>query len=563
MVSFFAYVHSVGTEMSLLLLLLLPLFANGAGVASFNYFCLNQTSNVITFIADVTSLYNTSNPTTQWASIGLDTYPTLANQLPFTSLPAIQSSLPSTLPVPMQVFLDDINSNNNFVFAGQTQDTYQLLNTRGPVVAVQMINDSTTGHQLKMRFFFNLDVNKLAQNCTFLGCTFQGSTNGSNNATIFRSTIPIYMMYRDSHGNVGPSSGGVILTATRELAGADITVTVSQGQPKYNVDTFIEASKIETTGCSGGQVRALLTVGMAYSTLPADNLNLVQGPLSASDIAVSSQGCYNFSVSKFQRPFCSTNSSCLGQIQLQTQCRSPTRSFLLCDNGSPGVPATWLDFTMQARQCTGTRTRPRNCTSGISATSTADAVWSSVNFNAALVQPVLGLSTYLAPTQFLSDPTTSVFQAAPVVALMAQGPDIAEYIPLAINTTSLSFDVSGTILSYPQMVTAHFITFGVKASGASQFLEGCDQLQGCDSFVLNQTMISKVYPTAMSAIVAGIQPSGATTYAPLQVTVQLVSSSPVPDIHTHNMFVIRNSYIVFGVFAAAAIIVSILVICLV
>lgn len=550
--------------MSLLFLFALAIVsAMGAipPVATFHYFCLNQTSNVITFIGDVTSLYNASNPTTQWASIGLSAYPTLASELKFTSLSIIEASLPSTVPVPTQTFKDDINTNNNFVFPGQTQNTYQPLNTQGPVVAVQMINDSTTGYVLKMRFFFKIDVNALAQNCTSLGCTFQGSTNGSNNATIFRSTIPIYIMSRDSTGRVFASGGSVILTSSRETAGDDIVVTVSQGEPLYATNAFLDLSKIVSTGCSTGHVRAVLTIGMAYSTTVADGLSLVQGPLTASDVSVVTGGCYNFTLSKFTRPVCST-AACLAQFQLQTQCRPSTQSFLLCDNGQSGVPATWLDLNVQARKCTGAHTRPTNCTSNSALVAgPADTVWSSLDLNEALLQPIIAVSAYTSQNQSLSYPTPE--SQATIVALTPQGPDIAEYYPLAINTTSLSFTILSTVYSYAQMVANHFILFGVKASGGTQYLKSCGALLGCDSFVLNDTEILHVYPSAQFAAVSGIQPSGITTYAPLQISVQLTGSNPVPDIKPHNMFVIRNSYIALGVTMGVTVIAALIVLALV
>lgn len=551
---------------------LIALGAQGAHPASvvFGNFCVNQTSNVITFTADVTSLYNVTNPATQWSSIGdLLTYPTLSTELQCTSLSAIETGLPSTVPQPIQTFINDINRLNvyNFIFPGVTQNTYQPLNTKGPVVAVQMINDYTTGNVLKMRFFYKINLLTAGNNCS--GISFEGATDGTNNVTIFRSIIPVNVFSRDSTGQVQRSTGGIVIVASRETAGADLVLSISEGSSLYNFDTFLEKAVIQNTGCAAGHSRALLSIGVAYTAASTTGLALVQGPLTAADVAIVPNLCYNYTVVKFTRPVCSSNSSCVGQIQVATQCRPSTSSFLNC----PSVTeSSLLNLAVQARECTGTRTRPRNCTgAGTAVSNGQDGVSSSIDF-ASSIAPVYAVHAYDSLTALFDRPLTSASTGNSTtevdVALFAQGPDNAEFIPVAINTTSLVFtltDASGLHLltgaSYSDFVTAGFFVNGVKAtSDGYQSLTVCANIEGCDSFTLNKTSLGFAYHSVALAYVSGIVAQGAAESTAQSIVVAVVEMLTYPDRKPYNAKVIQRTFAALGAIAAAGVVAAVVVV---
>jgi hypothetical protein len=375
---------------------------------------------------------------------------------------------------------------------------------------------------------------------------------------------------RNSHGVVQRASGGIVITASRETNSDLVLSVTSQATPTYSVGFFLESTTISTVGCSAGQNKALATLGLAYSSLSLSHL--IQGPLSASDITIESNPCYNFSLAQFTTPVCIKNGTCVGSIQVETQCRSDSNSFLFCNNGAWTFNSTLINVLVQARECAG---RPSTCTghSPVVVTNGVDSVVSSVDFASAL-HYLDGVSVYqsgntsLPLTSPLPIPTTAPFAVASnpgIVALFFQGPQTAEYIDLNINTTCLRatiYSSGGTALAsaltYAHLIANSFVG-PVKASGHQlQTLKACTSLEGCDSLAINKSSISLAYPTATYVTFSKLQPTSASPSQTQTITVAIVENN-FPDIHPHIVNVIKNTFIVFGVVAGALVVTGIAV----
>lgn len=538
------------------LVVLLGLFAIGAYATAppafavtFDNFCVNYTSKVITFTGDVTNLYRTGSPWNQLFSIGHATYPGTTTPLGCTTISAT-TAVPTTIPVPASAFVDGINSVNDFVFINQTgtQNTYAPLNALGIATDVQVINDTSTHFVEKLRYFFKFDTTAIATACSALGSSVE---YGDGVLTDYMVKLPIYAIGRSGAGVV--VSAGAVITVSQTV-GSDIAITLSPQTTSYNLDTIVTSTYVDTKSCAAGKSRTVILGSLQYTSMAATELT--QGPLQTTDFTIEAN-CYGLSMRSFKRGVCSTAQECLASFALQTSCGAST-----IPNCTLPIEDTLATVDVQSYACAIASTAIVNCTTPVAVT-TKDRVFSSINFQ----KPILTIEDAHV-YQSVSDPlATHVVlgtngRAAPVgslvnIATFLRDPEPLEDFVLSINKTTFNltgytaFDLVESSFTYAALVANSVISTGVKvgrAVGATSIVE-CDGTLGCDSFQLNTNTLVALHPhinyvvitmTAnVPAAVSSVQPQTSVSFS---VDLSAIASSQ----YTQNMLEIRNTLITLG-----------------
>lgn len=487
--------------------------------ATYDYFCLNYTSQTFTFIGGTPDLYNASGLAwNQIISVGTANPLLSLNSATFqcstlTSVPA----LPTKIPLPRLAFVNGINAANNFVFPAQTgtQDTYQLLTSASIAPAVQIIQDSTTNNLDTMRFFFKTNFATLGQNCGRLGSTYQVADDP--NPVQYVATVPMVAMARSSAGTIVLDKRMFTVVQT---AGNDITLSLTGG-PNYKLVTFLEAEYVDSTMCASGKIRLVFQFDMQYTSLNASYL--VQGPHTSPGITIQ-PNCYNLTTRSIVPTLPCVGLTCSSQVYIQTGCRTALtngKTFATCTSGQDPSEQHEVYFNAFASYCNLTNPTCRTTGSGSRQLPFADKVRASI--------AIATDSQFLEVMQFYPLATTALNNAyfANVTLVAAQTFYVAVYYPyletqqnfdLTIsNLTTFSvtvFDGTGkqlAILGYAALKSTGALAVGVKNTRKDTGgLVACDALAGCDSFAINDASILTTYPTVayLTFNVTTIQPGG-------------------------------------------------------
>jgi hypothetical protein len=472
--------------------------------ASFDYFCVNYTTQTVTFIGDVPVLYNTSGlPWNQFVSVGAGNVLSKLSGSNFacSSLSSVPS-LPTALPVPVSAFVNGINAFNDFRFPAQTgtQDTYQTLNTHGIVQAVQIIQDATTNFQEMLRFFFKVNFATLGSACTSLGSSETQVTSGST-LLQYTSNVPIVSIARSGAGTVLADSRFFSATQTPNN---DYIITVTGGN-HYQLQTFLESTFLDSSQCPTGQTQLVLQFGMEYTSL--NSTFLVQGPRLNPGLTIA-PNCYNITTRGVVRPPC-TQGVCVSRVQLQTECRTALANgltFASCDVGQPAAEElNEVFFDSRASYCPVAVQGCAQNGTGFTMLFYPDKVRASLSFKAAS-QFLEVVQFYSASTSPLTSPVASNYTLLPgqtvwMAAFFAY-PEIQRHFLLSISNSTL-FNITGynsagqmvASLTYPQLVKAGVIAVGVKATRGAGMV-ACDLLPGCDSLALDADAASMAFPGA-------------------------------------------------------------------
>lgn len=471
-------------------------------------FCVNFTTQTVTFTADISNLYNASGlPWNQFivAGTGNNLISELSGNFPCTTIASLPS-LPSHVPVPYQAFVEGINQYNDFRFPAQTgtQDTYQALNTAGIAQAVQIIQDSTTHNQNMMRFFIKTSFASIGRACSALGTAYSEVDNDvlPNKPVLqYTADVPFTAIARSSQGTVVSSTRFLAATQTTNN---DFVVSVTGGI-NYQLEAFLEDTFVDSSQCPTGQVQMVLQFGMEYTSL--NSSYLVQGPRTVPGLTIY-PNCYNISTRSVVRPPC-TNGVCVSRVLLQTSCRpalSNGMTFATCAVGQSPFELTDVFFDAHCSFCKIGNTSCSITGNGASILSFTDKVRASVSFKAAS-QFLQVVQLYASRTAALTAPLLANFtmqsgQTVWVAALFPY-PEIQRHFALLISNSSSQFSFTGYSmtgqktgsLGYTGLVAAGVITVGVRSLRNSQGgLVACDAVLGCDSFAINATALGQLWP---------------------------------------------------------------------
>lgn len=474
----------------------------------YDYFCVNYTTQQVTFIGDIPNLYNASGLAwNQMVSVGQSNVLSDLRSSNFDcSTWSTVPALPTKIPVPPSAFENGINSFNNFMFPSQTgtQDTYQVLNPHGIAQAVQIIEDSTTNFQDTMRFFFKVNLASLGESCTSLGSSYSSVRDAASDLLQYTSNIPIVSIAR--------SSAGTVLVDERYMSasqtpGNNLVISVTGGS-HYQVDAFLESTFLDTTHCPTGQTSLILQFGMEFTSM--DPLYLVQGPRSIAGITIDAN-CYNITVRSVRRLPCDAGGVCVQVIQLQTECRTALANgltFASCDAGQVAAEESGeVFFDSRASYCLTNDTTCVQTGANYTLLYYVDKVRASVAFQAAS-QFLEVIQFYPSTTSALSQPlfNNHTLEAGDIlwVATFFPYPEIQRNFKLTVLNSS-AFSITGydsagkatNTLRYADLVKSGVIALGVKATrnlGAG--LLACDNVLGCDDFALNADAVGLAFPGA-------------------------------------------------------------------
>lgn len=471
--------------------------------AIYDNFCVNYTTQVVTFTADLPNLYNNSGlPWNQFVSVGTgNVLSSLGSSNADCSSLSSVPALPTKLPVPVDAFINGINAFDDFLFPAQTgtQDTYQPLNTDGIVQAVQMIDSTIPGVYDTMRFFFSVNFQTLGQACTSLGSSYEQVTTPTQTLQ-YTADVPIVAVARSSAGTVVADPRFFAATQTPNN---DLVLSITGGI-HYQLEAFLESTFFDTSLCPTGQTQLVLQFGMEYTSL--NSSYLVQGPRGSPGVNVDAN-CYNLTTRGVVRLPCTDDGVCVSRVQLQTGCRTALPNGLTFASCNDTAERSEVFYESVASYCAVANPDCAINGTGFTILFYQDSVRASVAFRAA--------SQFLEIVQFFGASTSALNHALLANYTLIPGQVIfgAVYFPYTeiqrhfdlriVNGTVFNitaYDSDGKLLNsltYADLVSLGVINVGVKVTRSfTGGLAACDALLGCDSFALNGDKAAAAFPGA-------------------------------------------------------------------